>query len=180
MKILGISGSLRATSANNQIIKVIAKILPANIDFRVYDGLRHIPPFDDSEEPSREVIDFRRLITEANGVIFCTPEYAFGVPGILKNALDWTVTSGDFVNKPVALITAASKGDSAHASLLLTLTAISADISTDTNLLISFVRAKLDEKGDIKDAPTLEALTAVVNRFVERIAATNTVNIEQS
>ena len=169
MKILGISGSLRETSANNAIIRVIAKILPSNIDFHIYDGLRHIPPFDDSEEPPRKVVDFRTLIKESDGVIICTPEYAFGVPGILKNALDWTVTSGDFVNKPVALITAASKGDSAHASLLLTLTAISADTKPETNLLISFVRAKLNEKGEVKDASTMEALTAVVNRFVERI-----------
>src|SRR3954470_17672495 len=180
MKILGISGSLRASSANNQVIKIISKIFPAEINFQIYSGLRHIPPFDDSDGPSKEVISFRNLVTDAAGVIICTPEYAFGVPGILKNALDWTVTSGDFVNKPVALITAASKGDSAHASLLLTLTAISADIHTDTNLLISFVRTKLDEKGDIKDAPTLKGLTAVINRFVERIAATHTTNIEGS
>jgi chromate reductase len=180
MKILGISGSLRASSANNQVIKIISKILPANTNFQIYSGLRHIPPFDDSEEPSKEVIDFRNLITDADGVIICTPEYAFGVPGILKNALDWTVSSGDFVNKPVALITAASKGDSAHASLLLTLTAISADIQPDTNLLISFVRAKLDEKGEIKDAATREALTSLVNRFVERIAAATTLNVAES
>ena len=169
MKILGISGSLRETSANNAIIKVIANILPPNIDFDIYNGLRHIAPFDDSEEPSKEVIDFRSLIREANGVIICTPEYAFGVPGILKNALDWTVISGDFVNKPVALITAATGGDKAHASLLLTLTALSSDVKDDTNLLISFVRSKLNEKGEFKDASTMEALTAVVNRFVERI-----------
>jgi chromate reductase len=180
MKILGISGSLRASSANNQVIKIISKILPANIDFQIYGGLRHIPPFDDSEEPSEQVIDFRKLIAEADGVIICTPEYAFGVPGILKNALDWTVSSGDFVNKPVALITAASKGDSAHASLLLTLTAISATIQSDTNLLISFVRAKLDENGQIKDAATGEALTSVVNRFVERIATAIPINLESS
>jgi NAD(P)H-dependent FMN reductase len=94
------------------------------------------------------------------------------VPGSLKNALDWTVRTGDFVNKPVALVTASSAGDKAHASLLLqTLTAISADIAEGRILLISFVRSKLNAKGEISDAPTFQSVQSVVNALIKAITA---------
>lgn len=92
------------------------------------------------------------------------------VPGSLKNALDWTVSSGDFVDKPVALITAATSGDKAHASLLLTLSALSAKLSVETNLLISFIRAKITAEGNIKDAETINALQAVLHALIKSTA----------
>jgi NAD(P)H-dependent FMN reductase len=64
-----------------------------------------------------KVFELRNRLNNAHGVLICAPEYAFGVPGILKNLLDWTVGSGEFVNKPLAVITAATRGDKAHASL---------------------------------------------------------------
>jgi hypothetical protein len=81
----------------------------------------------------------------------CLPQH---VPGSLKNALDWTVVSGEFINKPVALITASSQSEKGHAALLLILTAISARIVEKSSFVISFIRAKLDEKGAFKDPQT--------------------------
>ena len=141
--------------------------MPPQVEFNLYEGLGSLPHFDDSNELPGEVKHFRELVTKANGIIICTPEYAFGVPGSLKNALDWTVSSGEFVNKPVALITAASVGRNAHASLLLTLSAISAKVTETTSLLIPFIRSKLDETGNIKDNDTLHAVQTLVNEFVE-------------
>lgn len=164
IKILAISGSLRAGSSNNIIIKIVAGMVSPDVEFTIYDGLAAIPAFDDTE--NKPVDDFRRLIREADGIFICTPEYAFGVPGALKNALDWTVSSGDFDKKPVALVTASSVGDKGHASLLHTLTALSANVAPDATLLISFVRAKLNDKGAIKDAATAEALRSVLDALV--------------
>ncbi|MEO6546728.1 MAG: NAD(P)H-dependent oxidoreductase, partial [Ferruginibacter sp.] len=139
--ILAISGSLRNTSSNSYIIKAIAQMLPADVEYIIYDGLAGIPHFDDAAEIPHAVTEWREQVIAADGILFCSPEYAFGVPGTLKNALDWAVGSIAFSDKPVALITAALGGDRAHAALLNVLTALGTNISSD--LLISFVRKKL-------------------------------------
>lgn len=164
LKILAICGSLRPGSSNSTLINIVAGMMPAGVSYKVYEGLAQIPAFDDVDnEPAN---DFRRSIREADAVFICTPEYAFGVPGALKNALDWTVSTGDFDKKPVALVTASSVGDKGHASLLNTLTALSANVVPEATLLISFIRAKLNAKGEITDASVEKALQAVVDTLV--------------
>jgi NAD(P)H-dependent FMN reductase len=140
---------------------------PADVDFVIYDGLINIPPFDDVD--NEPVNKFRQLIQEADGVFICTPEYAFGVPGALKNALDWTVSSGDFYNKPTALVTASSSGDKAHASLLQTLTALTADVAPGATLLISFIRSRLNNKGEITDESTYKGIQEVLASLITEI-----------
>lgn len=164
--ILAISGSLRENSSNNAVINAVAGMVSDDVDFVIYKGLGTLPHFDDSKAPAAEVLDLRKQLHEADGVLICSPEYAFGVPGVLKNALDWTVSSGEFVNKPLALITAATGGDKAHASLLLTFQALSARLSDETKLLIQFVRSKMDDKGNIKDEATLTAIRAAIDGLV--------------
>ena len=173
INILAISGSLRADSSNNIIINTAAALVPDNVNFSIYEGLGTLPPFNDSKEPAQEVIDFRNILKAADGIFICSPEYAFGVPGVLKNALDWTVSSGEFVNKPVALITAATGGNNAHASLLLTFTALSTQISEESKLLISFVRSKLNEKGEVKDPAVVQAIRSVIESLIHTINTNN-------
>jgi chromate reductase, NAD(P)H dehydrogenase (quinone) len=165
-KILALSGSLREGSSNNVILQLVALMVPPNVDFAIYKGLATIPAFDDTD--NEPVNQFRKLVRESNGVLICTPEYAFGVPGALKNALDWTVSTGDFDQKPVALITASSVGDKAHASLLNTLTALGAHIVEGGTLLISFIRSKLKD-GQFSDKGTEEAVKGVVNSLISAI-----------
>src|ERR1700710_1904667 len=107
----------------------------------IYEQLGLIPPFDpglDNDNPPAPVTELQAAIKNADAVIICTPEYAFGVPGQLKNALDWLVSSSTLVDKPVMLITASSSGQYAHPSLLLTLGALSANVVENACLLISF------------------------------------------
>jgi NAD(P)H-dependent FMN reductase len=169
MKILAIPGSLRANSSSNAVLKVIATMIPDEISFTVYEGIGSLPHFNDPADVPETVVDFRNQIRVADAVLICTPEYAFGVPGSLKNALDWTVSSGEFIDKPVALITASSQGEKGHAALLLILTAISAQLVEDASLVISFVRAKLDENGLIKDQLTKTNLQSAVEKFIKAI-----------
>jgi chromate reductase, NAD(P)H dehydrogenase (quinone) len=164
-RILAISGSLRTTSSNSAILRIVAGMLPG-IDFIIYNGVGDLPHFNDSQETPPLVEDFRQQLGAAHAVFICTPEYAFGVPGSLKNALDWTVGTGDFVDKPVALVTASSAGDKAHAALLYTLTAISADLADDRILLISFIRAKMKD-GEITDQATYDAIKTVLVNLVK-------------
>jgi len=173
INILAISGSLRPNSSNNAVIKATAELVYGTANFLIYEGLGSLPHFNDSQDPAPEVIEFRNLLRSADGVLICSPEYAFGVPGVLKNALDWTVSSGEFVSKPVALITAATGGSNAHASLQLTLTALSAQMPDDNKLLISFVRSKLNENGEVKDPATIQSIKAVMDALIKTINTNN-------
>ena len=170
IKIIGISGSLRSNSSASAILNIVAGLVPEQVEFTIYNGLAEIPAFNDSNEIPRPVEEFIQLISQADGVFFVIPEYAFGVPGALKNALDWTVSSSiAFPGKPVALITAATGGDKAHTAFLLTLKAISTKIPEGATLLLSFIRSKLNEKNEVKDIATLESIKSVINSLIDAI-----------
>jgi chromate reductase len=167
--IIAISGSLRAGSSNHAILNYLDKITPVGTNYSIYDGLAQIPHFDpglENDNPPTAVKAFRKLIAEADGVIICSPEYAYGVPGTLKNALDWTVSSGSLSEKPLALITASTGGENAHAALLLILGALNAKVTKETSTLISFIRSKMDGDGNITDDAAVEGLTQVFNTFL--------------
>jgi chromate reductase len=170
IKILGISGSLRSNSSASAILNVVEGLVPQNVEFTIYNGLAEIPAFNDSNEIPEPVAHFINLLSNADGVFFCIPEYAFGVPGALKNALDWTVSSSTaFPDKPVALITAATGGDKAHAAFLLTLRAMSSKIPEGATLLLSFIRSKLNEKNEVKDIATLDSIRTVIKSLIDEI-----------
>jgi NAD(P)H-dependent FMN reductase len=159
IKILGISGSLRKNSSCSLILSEARRLAGNALEIEIYDGIRSLRLFDDPDDPSREVSAFKEKIRTASGVLICQPEYAFGVSGALKNALDWTVGTGEFSKKPVALITAATGGLNAHEALQKTLTAIDCTLSRDTQLLITAVKSKIDGSGRLKD-------DELVNRIV--------------
>jgi len=120
------------------------------------------------------VIHLRGLLRAADGVLICTPEYAFGAPGSLKNALDWTVSTGDLNEKPVAALSASplyAGGDKAHASLLLTLTALGVVVPDGATLSIPGVKGKLDADGAVSDPMTAQALRSVLAALARAIAA---------
>src|SRR5665647_1477007 len=124
IKIVAISGSTRKASSNLNLIKAIARLTSDAFTINIFEGISDLPHFNpdlDNENVPPQVSGFRRLLREADGILICTPEYAIGVPGTLKNAIDWTVSSMDFSKKPVALITASLSGEKAHKSLLGTL-----------------------------------------------------------
>jgi len=171
--ILAIPGSLRAGSSNHAILRHLAMLVPADIEYTIYDGLAKIPPFDpglDNDNPPAQVASLRLLLADANGIVICTPEYAFGVPGQLKNMLDWMVSSSSFVDKSVCLITASSVGTHAHASLMVTLGALSANVVEDSALLIPFIRAKMDADGNVVDEETLKGLDSAFDVFIKAIS----------
>jgi NAD(P)H-dependent FMN reductase len=170
--IFAIPGSLRAGSSNHNILLYLAGLAPSDIDFRIYNDLGAIPPFDpglDNDTPPAAVAGLRSNIDQADAVIICTPEYAFGVPGQLKNALDWLVSSGTLVDKPVVLITASSSGDYAHPSLLRTLGALSANIVEDACLLVPFIRSKMSD-GKVVDRMLKQMLIGSVKELLDLLS----------
>lgn len=169
--ILAISGSLRAKSTNLTILEIIAEMFADKINLTIYDNLADLPHFNpdlDTDETIESVADLRRQVREADGVLVCSPEYVFSVPAALKNALEWTVSSADFHNKPTALITASSLGERAHESLLLILKTIDAEIGENSALLISHAQTKI-KNGKIIDAEIAGKLNLLIESLLHTI-----------
>jgi chromate reductase len=172
LKILAISGSTRQHSSNLNLLNAIGKLGAGIFDLFIFEGLTALPHFNpdlDQEDAPTEVADFRKQLRAADGILVCTPEYAAGVPGTLKNALDWTVSSMEFSKRPVALITASLAGIHAHKSLLGTLLIIESRITADTQLVISGIKAKVNDDGVITDPATLDQVNNLIGSFVAMI-----------
>lgn len=167
-KILAICGSTRPNSTNLNLIKAIADLAADKFEVTVFTGIDTIPHFNpelDSDKAPEVVMNFREKIKQADGVLICTPEYAMGVPGTLKNAIDWTVSSGEFSHKPTTLITASSQGYKGHASLLETLKIIEANITEHTQLVISYAKTKINHQCIITDENTLREVKLVTDEL---------------
>ncbi|MGF6847767.1 chromate reductase [Chitinophaga sp. W3I9] len=159
IKLLAICGSTRQSSSNHHLIKAITELGRDTFTVQLVESLTTIPHFNpdqdmDVNSAPEEVQHFRAQLAAADAVLICTPEYAIGVPGTLKNAIDWTVSSMHFSKKPVALITAGTSGHKAHQSLLGTLLIIESKIAEAAQLVISSVRTKINGQGVITDLPT--------------------------
>jgi chromate reductase len=129
MLILAISGSLRAGSSNTAVLQAMRSLAPAGVEVRLYDGLDRLPHFNpdrDGADLPEPVAALRDLVAQADAILISSPEYARGVPGSLKNALDWLVGGSEFPDKPVALVNTSPRSTHAQASLALTLGTMSA------------------------------------------------------
>ncbi|NEN85031.1 NADPH-dependent FMN reductase [Paenibacillus elgii] len=175
--VLGISGSLREQSSNTRLLSFIGGMMPAGIEFRMYQGLASLPHFspdlDGDEDPWHEAVrEWREELRAANAVVICTPEYARGVPGTLKNALDWIVSSGEFVNKPTAVVSASPHPDggaTALQSLTLTLKMMTAAIPDEASLAVPFVSKIIGPDGSVTDTNTLSSLLNLVRVLSQAI-----------
>jgi chromate reductase, NAD(P)H dehydrogenase (quinone) len=157
IRILGISGSLRSASSNTRLLQACTHLAPAGVQVQIYEGLGTLPHFNadlDTETPPPEVAAFRAQVAAADAIVICSPEYARGVPGSLKNALDWLAGSADVVDKPVALLNGSPRASYSQQSLAVTLRTISANLITDTPYLAP-VLGKAIEVRDIVNDPAL-------------------------
>ncbi len=171
-KVVAICGSTRQNSINHSLIKAIADLSAANLDITIYNGIGNLPQFnpdDDGDSVATEVADFRQLLGDTDGVIICTPEYAHGVPGTLKNAIDWTISSSSFPHKPTMLITASTGGHYGHKALMETLKAIEAKNIDNLQMVIPFVKTKVSMDGKITDDNTLAQVKTHIADFIETI-----------
>lgn len=172
LKILVLNGSTRAKSTNGLFIEAIIRLAGDRAEFNVYPSVADLPHFNpdlDVDPTPPEVARFRELLAGAHGLLICTPEFAMGVPGSLKNALDWTVSSADLRMKPVMLVTASLSGEKAQASLLGTLTVLEGVITTETTVLIQFARTKVDAEANITDAQALADVRRGLDAFLHSL-----------
>ena len=171
MRVLGISGSLRRESHNTRLLGAAGEIIRDHgSDFELFDGLKAIPPYDEDDDVGdgpEAVAGLRRAIGAADAVLFATPEYNSSIPGVLKNAVDWTsrpLASSPLRNKPVAVIGASTGVFGAvwaQAELRKVLGATGARVS-EVELAIGHAHEHLDRFGRPSDPAQLEALTDAV------------------
>jgi chromate reductase, NAD(P)H dehydrogenase (quinone) len=174
MRILAISGSLRARSVNSAVVEAAAKLAPPGMEVVVYQELGTLPHFNpdlEAEGPPAPAAALRRHISQSQGLLICSPEYARGVPGAMKNALDWLVGSVEFPDTPVALINASPRSTSADAHLRLTLATMSARLVEAASITLPLLGKNLDADGIVADAALAGALRAALEALAHAIAA---------
>lgn len=172
MRILAISGSLRAASSNTILLNAAAALAPENVEVVVYRGLGDLPHFNphlDKEPAPPAVTDFRTQLGKSSGVIISSPEYAHGVPGVLKNGLDWLVASGELYDKPVALFSASPRATFALASLTETLKVMTARLVAEASITVPLLGKNFDESGVISDPRMSHAIRSAVSAFAHAI-----------
>lgn len=161
---LTVSGSLRAASVNAEVLKALDNISEEDVTLVPYLGLASLPPFNpdhENDEPAT-VLEWRRELQRAHGVIISSPEYAHGVPGVLKNALDWVVGTGEFMNKPVLLISASPSSQFVGPQLAETLTVMMGRVHSVTLSVVGKKRDELSMRMDpVVGTELSDALTAL-------------------
>lgn len=166
-RIVAISGSTRSNSSNEAILKSIANLYANKIDFVFYDltDLPHFNPDLDTQNVLPPVKRFRTLIETVDGVLICTPEYVFSLPGALKNAIEWIVSTTLFTDKPVAFIVASGVGEKTFESLSLILQTLGTKTNDDMKLLVQGARNKVAE-GKIVDPTVFDSIQKLMVSLV--------------
>jgi chromate reductase len=167
MRVLGISGSLRRDSHNTKLLRAAGELVEQHGgEFRVFDGLKAIPPYDEDDDIGygpRPVLRLKRAIAAADAVLFATPEYNSSIPGVLKNAVDWASrppAASPLRNKRVAVIGASTGMFGAvwaQAELRKVLAATGARV-VEVELAVGHAHEHLDAAGHPLDAAQDEAL----------------------
>lgn len=174
MRVLGIAGSLRKDSWNRKLLLAAAELLPEDVEFEIWDGLKAVPPYDEDDDGNPApppVASLREAIARADAVLVATPEYNSSVPGQLKNALDWA--SRPFATnvlrfKPVAVIgtsTGAFGAVWAQAEVRKVLSAIGARV-VEGDVALGHAQQRFDEHGRLVDEEIREQLDELVFELV--------------
>jgi chromate reductase len=174
MRVLGISGSLRSGSHNANLLRAAAELMPADVDFELWTGLKAVPPYDQDDDVApapAAVTELRDAIAGADAVLFATPEYNSSIPGVLKNAIDWAsrpFTANALRNKPV-LVIGASTGMFgavwAQAELRKVLAATGARV-LDGEVAVDLAETRFAKSGELVDENVRRQLAEVVSTLV--------------
>ncbi len=169
MRVLGISGSLRRASINSAFLRVACQLRPVEMEFDIFDGVGALPLFNPDLEAHlpMPVRAFHAAVADADALMIASPEYAHGVTGVIKNALDWLVSFEAFVGKPVAVINVSPRASHADAAIRETLKTMSARIVEPASISIRLLGAQLDENAMLENP----VISATIRRSLVSLAA---------
>lgn len=145
LRILAVSGSVRAASINAAFLRGVAQVMPDEAQVTVYQGLDALPIFnpDLDDAPPERAAQWRTLVAEADALLIASPEYAHGVTGAMKNALDWLVSHEPFVNKAVAVINTSDRAHHADDALRETLRTMNAKLVEAASITVPLLGANI-------------------------------------
>ena len=168
---LALSGSLRRTSYNTFALEALCALAPPSTEIKIFDGIGDIPLFNpDLEENIPPVVAaLKTALARANGLILASPEYAHGISGVMKNALDWLVSGEAFVNLPVALINTSPRATHAQAALREVVTTMSGIIVEEACVAVPLLGSGLDAGGIVADPGISTLLREGLFRFCSAI-----------
>lgn len=176
-RFLAISGSLRRVSTNTALLRAMAKDAPDGIAIELYDGMGDLPIFNPDREGDltpQAVNDLGQKVREADGLIISCPEYAHGIPGGLKNLLDWLVSRDEIPHKPAMLLRASSRNDISHAALSEVLRTMSVAVMPEVGIHIHLISRTPDEiAGMFADRKRQEELQRALHGFAGWIDGLN-------
>ena len=172
MRLLAISGSLRAASLNSAVLEAARRLAPPGVEIVIYggmDGLPHFNPDREGDISPAPVMDLRALVGQCDGVLIACPEYAHGVPGTFKNLLDWLVGSYEFPEKPVALINLSPLSSHAQSALQEILKTMSARLIRPAFVTLSLPSRSFGADEIAGDPEFAGSLRSAIAAFIEAI-----------
>jgi chromate reductase len=167
------------------LLKAAADLVPAGLRIVVYDRLRDVPPYDqddDGAEPPEPAADLRARIRDADGLLVSTPEYNYGPPGVLKNAIDWAskpTTSNALIKKPVAIMGASpSSFGTVRAQLSLRQSFLGTDsiVVGKPEVMVFEADQRFDRAGRLEDTTTKELVASLIGALEATIDMSHRLN----
>jgi chromate reductase, NAD(P)H dehydrogenase (quinone) len=164
MNLLGISGSVRTGSYNLALLKAMQEHQPKGTILSIYDQIKNIPIFDpelDETETPDSVASLISMMRKSDGLIISTPEYAHGVPGALKNTLDWLVSSDALILKPIVVTSVSTSGLGgvrSHSPLILILSAMNTNVVVEGSMNVPYAQSKFSKNLQLTDELTKRAI----------------------
>ena len=182
MKVLALSGSLRAASINSALLRTAARLAPADVVVTVCTLVGDLPLFNPDLEAAAmpsSVASLRDQVAATDALLIASPEYAHGVTGAIKNTLDWLVGCEAFVNKPVAVLNASPRAHHADAALRETLKTMSAQIVEAASLTIPLLGANISEANMAQTPAIAHALREALSALYGAVALRQAVDLDQ-
>ncbi|MFD2272648.1 NADPH-dependent FMN reductase [Undibacterium arcticum] len=144
---MAISGSLQAASRDTALLRLASSLAPECMEITLYDGIGDLPLFNPDLDTAAlsSLVEFRARLDESDGVLIASPEHAHGVPGVLKNALDWIIETKEIANKPIAILNASPRTMLAQKNLTEILTAMDGRIVPEASIIVPLASDNLNE-----------------------------------
>jgi NAD(P)H-dependent FMN reductase len=164
VKVLAISGSLRAASINSALLRAAVRLSPPDVQVRLFRAAGELPLFNPDLEAQLppKIVTLHDEVERSDALLIASPEYAHGVTGTIKNVLDWLVSFEPFINKPVAVFNASPRAHHADEALRETLRTMSAVIVEEASVSIPLLGARLTEDGMVEDPVVSRAVRSAL------------------
>lgn len=174
MRFLAISGSLRAASSNTALVAALTDLTPPGVAIDIYRRIADLPHYNadvDEAGAPPPVLHFRTCLRACDALVISSPEYAHGVSGSLKNALDWVVASGELSQKPVAIMNASPRATHAHASLIEIVTTMNAQVIPEASIPVPLLGRNVDTAGIVADQEIASAVRSALEALARAVAS---------